>query len=153
MCTGGFAVCTTCDGARVSISARVRYVNDSPVHLRQLFVPQMPKSMRAHLEHAIDPGAQWPEALRFDPEPTMVGTAYRGASAVREPDFHGFFFGDALGAATRSITTSTREVVSLDVRSYGVAILWLVYERMGESGHLGFFIAPDGTLTFANPNT
>lgn len=149
-CTGGFAPCTTCDGTRVSVSARIRYVNDSPVHLRHLFVPQLPKSMRSRLERAIDPAAQWPEALRFDPEPTMVGTAYRGPSTVREPDFHGFFFGDALGAATRSIATSTREVVSLDVRSYGVAILWLVYERVGTTGHLGFFIAADGTLTFVD---
>lgn len=150
-CVAGFSPCTTCDGARVSIRARIRYVNDTPVNLRQLFVPQLPKTIKSYVEHGIDPSAVWPEALRFDPEPAMVGTAYRGAQAVREPDFHGFFFGDALGAATRSLTTSTRDVVGVEARSYGVAILWLVYERVGATGHLGFFTRADGSIGFAGP--
>ena len=150
-CSSGFVQCTTCEGAQVTIGARVRYVNDSPVHLRQLFVPQLPKTLRSYLERGIDPGARWSESLRFDPTPTMVATAYRGASAMREPDFYGFFFGEALGDATRSIDATTVNVSDVDTRAYGVAILWLVYEKMGSISHLGLFINADGKLTFAGP--
>ncbi len=150
-CTTGFVQCTTCEGTQATIGARVRYVNDSQVRLRHLFVPQLPKTLRSHLEQGIDPSAQYPESLRFDPEPTMVGTAYRGASTVREPDFHGFFFGEALGDATRSISEVTRDVIGVEARAYGVAILWLVYERIGTATHLGFFINPEGKLTYAGP--
>lgn len=70
---------------------------------------------------------------------------------MREPDFCGFFFGEALGDATRSIDATTVNVSDVDTRAYGVAILWLVYEKMGSISHLGLFINADGTLTFAGP--
>ncbi len=150
-CVQGFGPCSTCDGTKVAVRVRIRYVNDTPVNLRQLFVPQLPPALRAYVERGIDPSAAWPEALRFQPEPEMIGTAYRGSSAVREPDFHGFFFGEALQAATQSILQSTREVVGSEMRAYGVAILWLVYESIEGTGHLGFFSLADGSVAFAGP--
>ena len=145
-CTNGFGTCSTCEGTKVAVRARVRYVNDTPVNLRQLFVPPLPRELHARIEHALNPSADWPEALRFEAEPAMVGTAYRGASAVKQPDFHGFFFGDALTAATRSLAASTRDVVGVEARTYGVAILWLVYEGAGATEHAGVFARQDGDL-------
>ena len=43
--------------------------------------------------------SQAAEELRFDPSPSFVASAYRGASAVRaEDNFHAHYFGAALGA-------------------------------------------------------
>lgn len=148
-CHFGFSRCTTCEGTTVSVRARVRYVNDSPVNLRQLFVPELPKTIRSYVEGQISASLEWPEVLRFEPEPAMVGTAYRGASAVREPDFHGFFFGDALMRTTGSIAQSTRDLVGSEVRAYGVAILWLVYEAVEGTSHMAFFSQPDGSWSRA----
>lgn len=145
-CMQGFTRCTTCEGTTVSIGARVRYVNDTPVNLRRTFVPSMPKGVRAAVERSVLARESWPEILRFEPEPSMVGTAYRGANAVREPDFHGFYFGDALGNVTASIRESTRDLVGSEVRTYAVPVLWLAYEALGEEGHHAIVVQPDATL-------
>jgi hypothetical protein len=56
-----------------------------------------------------------------------VQSAYRGAGAVRAPEFHGHGFGDAID---RGVTAS-RElerydgVVRSDVRAYAFPFLWL----------------------------
>lgn len=143
-CKGARAVaCTTCGGTLMSVTARVQYVTDRLVRLRHAIVPAL-GPLRAHVEGAIDPGAEWDERLLFDPQPRFAESAYRGPSATREPDFHGFFFGDALARAievTRDVPAGVR-ADALHVRCFAAPILWLVYPAV----HVGIVTRPDGAL-------
>ena len=148
-CNGsGYVRCTTCDGARESVLCTVRYVNDKPVHQRRVFVPQVHPSLRPYLEAAIEPSATWPEEQRFDPEPSFVGSAYRGAAAVRsEEDFHGFFYGDALARCIAESKQAGSGLAKYELRTYAVPALWLVREiGISHAEHVAYLFEPDGNL-------
>ena len=144
----GFGRCTTCDGARSAIACTVRYVNDKPVRQRRLFVPQVNAALRAYLEATLDPSAAWPEEQRFDPEPTFVGSAYRGASAVQAEDaFHGFFYGDALARCLAERKQAGSGLARYEMRTYAVPVLWLARETgFATAEHVGYFFEADGRL-------
>lgn len=135
-CDGsGRTKCPTCDGEREVVSFTVRYVDDRPHRVRQLFVPQVHDSLRSELAGAILADARWDEELAFDPAPAFVASAYRGATAVRAADaFHGHYFGNALDAALAARDSSTTGVVSFRQRFFAIPILWLV--QAGEAGEV-----------------
>lgn len=141
-CNGrGSIPCSICDGEQTSVACTIRYVNDRPVTLRQLFVPQVHDSLRPELVGALDAAAYWPEALRFDPSPAFVASAYRGASAVRaEDNFHGHYFGAALDACRAAKEASITGLARADQRFFAIPILWLIHEGHGTGDqHVAYF--------------
>jgi hypothetical protein len=136
-CEGtGAITCPVCDGEQRTIACSVRYVNDRPVHVRQLFVPQVHGSLRPYLTAAIDPAVIWPKELAFDPAPSLVASAYRGASAVRSADeFQGWYFGaarDAALAARQALLSSEPSGLSrVEQRFFAIPVLWLIQEGQG----------------------
>ena len=143
-CRGeGFLSCSTCGGSTRVVACSVRYVNDAPIKVRRALVPEVERKLRSFLEAAIDPAASWPDALVFDPEPSLVGTAYRGASAVRAtPDFRGFFFGDAVTRCLAAREEASSGLARFVQRVFAIPVLWTI---KGEH-HAAYFFDPAGAL-------
>ena len=144
----GKITCAVCDGEQRAVACTVRYVNDRPVRIRQLIVPQVHDTLRPALTAAIDPDATWSEELRFDPTPSLVTSAYRGASAVRaEDNFHGHYFGAARDAAIAARDAAVSGLAGQRTAFYAIPIVWLVRES-GEIGifdqHAAYFFDPTG---------
>lgn len=143
-CSGrGQVVCGACEGTCVALTTKVRYVNDKAVQLRRAFVPQL-GSYKARIEALVDPSASWDPRFVFEPQPQVVASAYRGAAAVREPDFHGFFFGDALARTLEAIAeiSSDRTIAAQASRCFAAPVLWLVYPPL----NVIVVTQPDGSL-------
>ena len=142
-CDGGFVRCETCEGTTRVIACTIRYVNDTLVSARRAIVPAMHRSIRSFVERAIPAESAWSEEHAFDPEPSLVGSAYRGASAVRAADeFHGFFFGDAASACLAARGELTTGLSRFEAKSFAVPILWTV---TGER-HEAYFFDAGGAL-------
>ncbi len=130
----GFIDCGTCDGTTRVVACFVRYVNDKPVNLRRVIMPAIHASIRPFVEARIDSNAVWPRGYVFDPEPGLVGSAYRGASSVKSAeDFHGFYFGDVLGHGLDACTHATTGLARFDCRTFAVPILWTVTNDVHEA--------------------
>jgi hypothetical protein len=127
-CSGeAFIPCSGCDGTTRVVACAVRYVNDHFVRTRRVIVPPVPPAIRSFLEARIAADAPWPEDYSFDPEPGMVASAYRGASAVRAAeDFHGFFFGDALARCLAVRAEATTGLARFEMSTFAIPILWTV---------------------------
>ncbi len=127
-CSGAaFIPCTGCDGTTRVVACAIRYVNDHFVRVRRVLVPQVPASIRSFVEARISADAPWSKEHAFDPEPGMVASAYRGASAVRAAeDFHGFFFGDALARCLAARAEATTGLARFETSAFAIPILWTV---------------------------
>ncbi|CAN5120147.1 hypothetical protein BH09MYX1_BH09MYX1_53440 [soil metagenome] len=157
-CDGtGNILCPVCEGERRAVSCTVRYVNDRPVHSRQVFVPQVHDSLRTVLASSIDPMSLWREDLAFDPSPSLVSSAYRGASAVRaEDNFHGHYFGAALTASLAAKDESIAGLARYKQTFFAIPVLWLVQEKgslTGEDRHVAYFYDAARNLRVANAST
>jgi hypothetical protein len=143
-CEGeGFLKCETCNGTTTVVACSVRYINDHPTKLRRTLVPGVDRKLRPYLEASIDPTWGWPAAHVFDPAPNLVGTAYRGASAIRTTtDFHGFFFGDAIAHCLAAREEASAGLARFVDRVFAVPVLWTV---TGER-HAAYFYDPRGWL-------
>lgn len=146
----GFIRCPVCDGERRAVACTVRYINDRKVSIRQVIVPQVHDSLKSALASAIDPSSAWSKELAFDPEPSLVASAYRGASAVRaSDDFHGHFFGAARDAALDARNVLTAGLATQQCRFYAIPTVWLVQETGGIGlldRHAAYFFDADGSL-------
>jgi hypothetical protein len=127
-CSGeGFIACSGCDGTTRVVACAVRYVNDHFVRVRRVIMPPVHASIRSFIEAKISPDASWSTEHAFDPEPGMVASAYRGASAVRSAeDFHGFFFGDAVVRCLASRAEATTGLARFETSTFAIPILWTV---------------------------
>jgi hypothetical protein len=141
--SSGMVTCGACEGTGVALTTKVRYVSDRPIQLRRTFVPTLGK-FRSRIESLIDASARWDERFGFEPQPQVVASAYRGAAAVREPDFHGFFFGDALPLALQAVADLSvdRGIAAQQSRCFAAPVLWLVYPNV----HVVLVTRPDGSL-------
>lgn len=148
-CIGeGFIPCSGCDGTTRVVACAVRYVNDHFVRVRRVLVPSVHKSIRSFLEAQIAVDAPWSDAHAFDPEPGMVASAYRGASAVRAAeDFHGFFFGDALARCLDLRAQAMTGLARFETSTFAIPILWTVTgdPTHGEH-HAAYFFDAAGEL-------
>ena len=119
-CEDGYRACSTCDGSGSTVRATVRHVNDHAVRVRRTFVPEAGAPLARLLEAALEAMGEPPAALRFELQASLVASPYRDAAAVREPDFHGHRFDDALPAALAAVAELARyaSVVKQDVRAY-----------------------------------
>jgi hypothetical protein len=143
----GMITCAACDGTTITITTKIRYISDHGIHLRRTFVPNMGK-LAAKVNHRIDALATWNMRFSFEPAPQIVASAYRGASAVREPDFHGFHFGDALPRTLEAIAelASDTTLVHQQSHCFAVPLLWLVYGPPEQTTHVVLVAQPDGSL-------
>jgi hypothetical protein len=144
-CVGeGFIPCSGCDGTTRVVACAVRYVNDHFVRVRRVIVPPVHASIRSFIEARISADAHWPADQAFDPEPGMVASAYRGASAVRAAeDFHGFFFGDALARCLAARAEATTGLARFETSTFAIPILWAV---TGEERNDAYFFDDAGEL-------
>jgi hypothetical protein len=143
-CSGeGFVKCSVCDGTMRVVACSVRYVNDTPVRVRRAIVPAVDASIRPFLEAKINAEALWPPDHVFDPEPGLVASAYRGASAVRAQDeSNGFFFGEAIAVCLEARSEVTTGLAAFTVRTFAVPILWTITDDR----HEAFFYDEKGEL-------
>jgi hypothetical protein len=129
-CERGSVVCSECDGKKSSWRVRLRHVNDSHLGIRRVFVPMIEPSLADSIERWVGDGARAVrDELRFDLQPSLVASAYRGAEAVRAPEFEGCSFGDALERAVDASREldKYRGIIRSDVRAYACPFLWLRY--------------------------
>jgi hypothetical protein len=143
-CLGeGFLPCSSCEGTQRVVACSIRYINDEPVRIRRVIMPAVHASIRSFIEALVHADAVWPDAQAFDPEPNLVASAYRGASAVRATqDFHGFFFGDALDECLAARSEATTGLARFAVRTYAVPVLWTVTSDQ----HAAYFYDELGAL-------
>jgi hypothetical protein len=143
-CEGeGFVKCSICDGTTRVVACTIRYVNDKPIHVRRVLMPALDASIRPYIEAKIIADATWPDDRAFDPEPSLVASAYRGASTVRSTaDFHGFAFGDAIALCLQARSDATTGLARFVVRTYAVPILWALTRHH----HSAFFYDETGAL-------
>jgi len=143
-CSGeGFLRCSACDGSTRVVACSIRYINDEPVRIRRVLMPAVHPSIRPFIEAAIHANATWPDVQAFDPTPSLVASAYRGASAVRAVDeFHGFFFGDALTSCVAARDEATTGLARFEARTYAIPVLWTVTS----DHHTAYFYDERGEL-------
>jgi pSer/pThr/pTyr-binding forkhead associated (FHA) protein len=144
-CEGeGYLRCTACDGSTRVIACAIRYVNDEVICIRRALVPAVHPSIRPFIEARIRVDAPWPKVQAFDPEPSMVASAYRGSSAATRAaeDFHGYFFGDALVACLQTRSEVTTGLARFDMRTFAIPILWTVTR----DHHAAYFFDASGNL-------
>jgi hypothetical protein len=143
-CDGGYIRCSTCDGTTRVVACSIRYVNDELVRARRAVVPAaMHGSIRPFLEARIPADGPWSKEHAFDPEPSLVGSAYRGAASVRAADeFHGFFFGDALASCLAARADLTTGLARFETATFAVPVLWTVVDER----HDAYFFDPAGVL-------
>lgn len=139
----GMSICDVCEGTCVALTTKVRYITDRPIRVRRAFVPTLGK-FKSRIETLVDPSAAWDARYTFEPQPQVVASAYRGAAAVREPDFHGYFFGDALGLVLQAVADLSvdRGVAAQQSRCFAAPILWLEYPALD----VVLVTQPDGAL-------
>jgi hypothetical protein len=132
-CDGrGTVLCGACDGTGKTVRATIVHVNDHPIVFRRAFFPELPPGVAPRIEALLATLARTPDALRFELQPSVVGSAYRGASAVRAPDFRGHTFGGALDRAVAAVADVPRygHVVRTEVRSYAWPVLVARYDAV-----------------------
>ncbi|HEY1955702.1 MAG TPA: hypothetical protein VGH28_08815 [Polyangiaceae bacterium] len=126
-CARGFVRCTTCEGTTRVVACSIRYVNDRLLRVRRAILPAMHPSIRPFVEARIPLEARWPDEHAFDPEPSLVGSAYRGASTVKAAEeFHGFFFGDAIATCLAARAELTTGLARFETATFALPILWAV---------------------------
>jgi hypothetical protein len=132
-CNGEKVVCAACDGAAETVRTTLRHVNDRPLAIRAAFFPALPKPIQGEIQRHIDGTRPPRESHRFALEANVVQSAYRGASALVAPEFHGHAFGDALDGALAAARELDRyaNVVRRDVRAYAWPFLVLRFEADG----------------------
>lgn len=135
-CSDGYVECPQCEGQGQAHRVTLRYLQDQPIQLREIYVPTemgfVPAlfSFEGIFERVIGAAAP-PEALRcHDLRPrTMSTSAYRGGGKIVEPDFHGHAFAGTIDKATEALRAAGARgrIVAQAVRAYAWPLLWLRY--------------------------
>ncbi|XXX72995.1 hypothetical protein WMF30_35635 [Sorangium sp. So ce134] len=135
-CSAGYVRCPSCMGAGRVRRVRVRYLEDRPLEVRELYAPPEMTFVPAlfTLEGALERrlgAADPPEPLRcHDLRPRARSTAYRGGGdRVVEPDFHGHGFAGTIERAVSGLAALAAggRLVAQAVRAYAWPLLWLRY--------------------------
>lgn len=135
-CAAGAVPCTTCRGHRQVARIALRYFDDSPKIMRELFLPShLPCHaplfrLESAMEENVHLGLEPPEELRcHDLTGRKGGSAYRGGERIERPTFHGHDFGDTIERALASMKAIGvgSQVVHHEVRAYAWPLLRLTY--------------------------
>lgn len=140
-CVMGYVACPTCIGEGVTNRVVLRYFEDAPRSMRELWLPshlagyaslfRLERTMEAAVDLALEP----PEALRCeDLSGRTAGTAYRGGERVVRPTFHGHDFGDTIDRALESLKAlgGGMPVLHHEIRAYAWPLLRLSYPNPKE---------------------
>jgi hypothetical protein len=143
-CNGMPVTCSVCEGSGETVRATLRHVNDRPVAVRRAFLPALPDSVAADIAAIVEPGGER-ASRQFALQANVVESAYRGASALRAPEYRGHQFGVALDAALQAERELDRytDVVKREVRAYAWPILVL---RVEDSRWIAVLDDANGTL-------
>ena len=151
-CNGGFIDCPSCEGGVVTNRVRLSYYLDEPAWMREAYLPSEmlhdPSlfGLESTLENTIVLGSEIAECLRcHDLSDTTQGSAYRGGSKKKTPDFKGYDFADTVDKALSGLKAlgAGMQVVRYAIRAYAWPVLWLRYSG-GPS--VAVFAGRDGSL-------
>jgi hypothetical protein len=150
----GFIVCSACEGAKETVSLRVRHVTDRLVSLSDVFVPEALRyahglfGFDGALGTAVGELRAPPEELRFDLLATETTSAYRGAQRRADPTFHGHDFDDALGRARSALRgmAGRGTVLRYEFAAFAVPFLWIRQKVLVHARSAAFFVHPGGRM-------
>ncbi|MCK6591595.1 MAG: hypothetical protein HUU21_01905 [Polyangiaceae bacterium] len=136
-CDKGFIKCPSCDGGVVTNRVRLSYFIDEPAWMCEAYLPSEllhePSlfGLESAFEKTIEFRNEIDECLRcHDLSDTTQGTAYRGGSKKKAPDFKGYDFADTVDKALAGLAAlgAGMQVVRYAIRAYAWPVLWLRYE-------------------------
>lgn len=132
----GQVPCPTCMNVGSVSRIALRYYEDQPLWMRELYVPShLPChaplfGLPAALEQSVEVSEDPPEELRcHDLTGRAAGTAYRGGERIVRPTFHGHDFGDTIERAMEAIRAmgGGGRTLRYDIRAYAWPLLRLQY--------------------------
>jgi hypothetical protein len=146
---GGTKTCRHCEGTAETVVVRCVDVIDEVLTLAYPYVPAMSfaleEKVTSALEAELAEGMATPECLLVDLEAQQTGGPYR--QAVREPEFHGFSYADALAQARTAIAAVRGEQpIHEESEIHARPILWLRYEAWGSKREVALFYDLAGRL-------
>ncbi len=135
-CTMGYVPCPTCRGQATTNRVTLRYYEDTPATMRELYLPShlpcyaplfgLEGAMERSVNLAVDP----PEELRcHDLTGQVGGSAYRGGTRTVRPSFHGHDFGDTIDHAREQLRALRGgfHIARYEVRAYAWPLLRVRY--------------------------
>lgn len=144
-CEDGFSTCTVCGGSTKSVVATVRYVNVKPFEVNHV----IPCVCRDAFVRAYPDTAEPPEGLAYDLESASGQSAYRGAVASAEREFHGYVFGDSVRLA-RAFVHRVRSAPGFlidTMRTYAFPFVLATFVSEAGTHRVVFFVDTKGVLT------
>lgn len=135
-CTMGYVTCPNCNGKGTASRITLRYYEDTPVVMRELWLPShLPCypplfGLERAMETTIDLSRDPPEELRcHDLTGRVGGSAYRGGQRVVRPTFEGHDFGDTIDLALEKLKAlgGGYQVSRYEIRAYAWPLLRLRY--------------------------
>ncbi len=144
-CEDGFATCTVCGGSTQSVLATVRYVNVKPFETNHVIPCACRGAIVGVFPEATDP----PEALAYDLDSPGGQSAYRGAVASAEREFHGYLLGDTVKQA-RAFVHRVRSAPGFlidSLRTYAFPFVLATFESKAGSHRAVFLINANGDPT------
>lgn len=151
-CVSGYVKCPSCDGSVMTNRVRLSYFVDEPAWMREAYLPSELLhdtslfGFESRLEKAIELEGDIVECLRcHDLSETTQGTAYRGGSKKKGPDFRGYDFDDSVDKALAALRAlgAGMQVVRYAIRAYAWPVLWLRYRS---EPSVAVFAGRDGSL-------
>lgn len=142
-CSGGSVPCPNCQGQKVTSRIQIRYYEDEPKFMRELYVPShLPCNaplfgLETAVEGAVNLSYDPPEELRcHDLTGRAPGSAYRGGERYVRPTFHGFDYGDTIEKAIEGMRAlgAGGRVLLHDTRAYAWPMLRLQFASEGSRG-------------------
>lgn len=133
-CDKGYVQCPSCLGQTSTSRITLRYYEDTPASLRELWIPShLPCyaplfGLESAMEKAIDLTLPPPEELRcHDLTGRVGGSAYRGGERQVRPHFFGHDFGDTIDRALEQLKKlgGGYHVARYDIRAYAWPLLRL----------------------------
>lgn len=149
-CEEGWTTCTTCDGVRQVVIAKVRHVDDHDVEIRHTFLPLTTSRLEESLLDAFV--ADEPdECLRFDLDLRSNNAPYRSAGddVVRDNAFLGYRFAESIDRARKAVARlgGTGEWVREEVHAFARPFLWVAWgdEDPPVERNVAFVVTPRTT--------
>jgi hypothetical protein len=143
-CEYGYMKCTTCDGSGESVRARIVHLNDTHASTRSVFTSRELAPFQGGIEQLVKLDEP-PSGLRVPLEARVAVSAYRGATAARDAEFHGYAYGSALEAALDAVDKLRREdVVKEDLRAYAWPVLLVRIDVDAGPLVVGLVVDPGG---------
>ncbi len=125
-------------------------VAEAPMKLRYAYVPNMRFALEEKLSRKLEPRTDPPECLRADIRKAADLGPYRGGPA-REPEFHGFRYGDSLAQVRTMLEGNGLSVDRLPdtVRVFAWPILVAGWKTLFKRVDVAFVVTPEREMYIA----